>query len=248
MALSTETAKLQTELLQLHLLHRDADAVTASWHASARDRLGRRFTELVRADEEVGKKEAAAQETRNLAALKAWTGDGSGISLEDRIQTLDGVLSGVWSLTEPGGRYARVVRVFEKWVDQMMAAVQARREAGGLGALMGSDEVMFISELDPSWKDEVSSLARKLDGWRRHLGRLEEGLPVAAGDDGQPKSSLVRILVGCRCQVYDMLAELDIMEQVERDALAQEAAWVRRMNREDATDDTPGAGAIWRAF
>lgn len=246
-ALSSETAKIQTELLQLHLLHRDADTVTASWHASARERLGRKFEELAQADAEVGKKEAALEEACSLAALESWARNGTGKSLDDKIQTLDGVLTGLWSLSEPGGRHAHVVRKFEKWAAQMMAAVDARRKAGGLGALMEGDEVAFIGELDPTWKEEVSSLARKLDEWRRHLTQLEAGL--LAQDDKEPHtSSLVTILAGCRSQVYDMLAELTTMEQIEQAAFSHEAAWIKRINRDDAADDTPGAGAIWRAF
>lgn len=202
---------------------------------------------MVKADAEVRKQEAAVEESQNMAALKAW-GDGSGKGLEDKIQTLDGVLSGLWSLGEPGGRYARVVRKFEKWVDQMTTAVEARQKAGGSGALMESDEVAFIGELDPAWKDDVSSLARKLDEWRRQLGQLVDGLPEQGTDEGQPRSSLVKIVAGCRSQVHDMLAELDTIGYIEREAIAREAAWIRRMNREEEGDDTRRAGAIWRAF
>lgn len=240
---------MQTELLQLHLLHRDADAVLASWHASARERLGRRFAELAQANEEAGNEEATVQEAQNLAALKLWAANSRGAKgLDDQIQALDGVLTGLWSLSEPGGRYARVVRKFEKWVAQMMTAVEARRQAGGLGALMDSDEVAFISEMDPAWKEEASSLARKLDGWRRQLRQLEDDLLVQA--DGKPSaaSSLALILTCCRVQVLDMLAELDIMDEIEQSAFKQEAAWIKRMSRENAADDTPVAGAIWRAF
>ncbi|KAG8156678.1 hypothetical protein KVR01_013469 [Diaporthe batatas] len=249
-AISSETARLQTELLQLHLLHRDADAVAASWHASARQRLGSRFAELARAGEDVRKEEAVVEEARNLAALVAWGGGGGGggRELDGKIQVLDAVLSGVWSLGEPNGRYTRAVRKFEKWVDQTRRAVEARRVAGGLGALMDDGEVGFISELDPAWRDEVSSMARKLDSWRRQLGQLESG--VFDGDRGEDfkSCSLTRILSGCRSQVHGMLAELDLMEQIERDALAQETAWIRNMNRGDDESDTPRAGAIWRAF
>ncbi|POS74374.1 hypothetical protein DHEL01_v207229 [Diaporthe helianthi] len=247
-AISSETARLQTELLQLHLLHRDADAVAALWHASARHRLGSRFTELARGDDEVRKGEAEVEEARNLAALMAWGGGGGG-ELDEKIQVLDAVLSGFWSLGEPNGRYTRVVRKFEKWVDQTRRAVKARRIAGGLGALMDDGDVGFISELDPAWKDEVSSMARKLDSWRRQLGQLESG--VSDDDQGVhlKTCSLTRILSGCRSQVHGMLAELDLMEQIERDALAHETAWIRKMNRGgDDESDTPRAGAIWRAF
>ncbi|KAJ0109293.1 hypothetical protein J7T55_009625 [Diaporthe amygdali] len=244
-AISSETAKLQTELLQLHLLHRDADSVTASWNASAKQRLGQRFAELAGRDAEVSREEAEVEETRNLAALKAWSGSKG---LDDKIQTLDSILSGVWSLGEPSGRYTRVVRKFEKWVDQTRQAVEARRLAGGLGALMEDDEVGFISELDPAWKDEVSSMARKLDSWRRQLGQLENSAFDDNQDKDQQPSSLERLLSGCRSQVHGMLAELDMMEQIERDTIAQETAWIRRMNRDDDENDTPRAGAIWRAF
>lgn len=238
---------MQTELLQLHLFHRDADAVSASWHASARQRLGQRFEELAQANAETHKEEAASEEARNLAVLKSWASNGGGKSLDDKIQTLDGVLTGLWSLSEPSGRYARVVRRFEKWVAQMMTAVEARRQAGGLGALMESGEVAFISEIDPTWKEEASSLARKLDGWRRHLDQLEDGLSVQADEKSQ-KSSLAVILACCLDQVHGMLAELETMDEIEQLAFKHEAAWIEKMNREDVADDTPVAGAIWRAF
>lgn len=232
----------------MHLLHRDADKVITSWQASARDRLGRRFAELAEEDAEVRREEAEAEEARNVAALRAWAVSGGTKALEDKVQILDGLLSGLWKLSEPGGRYARAVRTFEKWADQMTVAVEARRQAGGLGALMQSGEVAFVGELDGAWRDEVASLARKLDGWRRQLSRLEDGLPDEEVGEGERASSLARILGGCRSQVCDMLAELDVIEQIERDAIAQEAAWIKRMSREDEIDDTPRAGAIWRRF
>lgn len=244
-AASSETARLQAELLQLHLLHRDADAVAAEWHASARGRLGSRFAELAGASAEAGEDEAEAEEARNLAALEAW---GGGRALEDKIQILDSIISSVWSLGEPGGRYARVVRKFEKWVDRMVKSVEARRTAGGLGALMEDDKVAFVGELEQAWKDEVASMARKLDLWRRQLGQLGDGSPGGGDDEEKQKSSLARILSGCRGQVCDMLAELSVMEHIERDAISQETAWIRRMNRDDDENDTPKAGAIWRAL
>lgn len=189
----------------------------------------------------MGKDEAAVEEIRNISALKFWA---EGKDLEDMIQTLDTVLSGLWSLGEPGGRYVRVVRKFEKWVDTMVTAVEARRRAGGVGALTKGDKVAFINELDPTWKDEVLSLVRKLDTWRRQLANLRDNVPVVEGQ----QSSLERILAGCHSQIQDMLAELDVMERIERDAISQEAAWIKRMNRDDDAGDTPKAGAIWRAL
>lgn len=213
-----------------------------------------RFDALAAADKDVGNDEAALEEAHNIAALAAWAIDGED-DLENRIQALDAVVSGLWSLGEPGGRYARVVRRFEKWFDAMVQAVKARRRAGGVGALTEGNEVAFVSELDPAWKEEVALLARKLNGWQRQLSKLQldsskldNELKQEQGHD-QGGSSLARILAGCRAQTHDMLAELDLMEQMERDAINQEAAWIKRMNRDDdEADDTPRAGAIWRAF
>jgi hypothetical protein len=225
--------------------------VAAAWHASAEQRLGQRFADLASRDDEVSKEEAEVEEARNLAALMAW---GGSKGLDGKIQVLEVVLSGVWSLGEPTGRYARAVRKFEKWADQTRRAVEARRADGGLGALMDDGEVGFVPGLDPAWKEEVSFMARKLDSWRRHLGQLQLEGGVFGGDEDEDleSCSLARILAGCRSQVHGMLAELDLMEQIERDALAQETAWIRRMNRGDDDDndgsDTPRAGAIWRAF
>lgn len=193
-------------------------------------------------------------ERRNTGALQSWGGTSSGgartgnTALEEKIQVLDIVLSGLWSLGEPGGKYARVVRRFERWVERTMDVVEARRHKGGLGVLDG-DEIMFVGELDSAWKDECAGLVRKLDSWRRQLKDLGD----APDDDTEAtpsggRSSLAQILDGCRDMVHDMLAELNIMEQIERDALKQETDWIQKMNRDEVGDDMPKAGAIWRAF
>ena len=45
-----------------------------------------------------------------------------------------------------------------------------------------------------------------------------------------------------------MLIELDIMAQIERDAVAMELDWIRSMNDDTMGDeDIPVAGAVWRS-
>ncbi|KAL8370264.1 hypothetical protein RB595_000580 [Gaeumannomyces hyphopodioides] len=250
-ALSAETSRLQTELLQLHLLHREAAPASVRWHASARARLADRFAAVREAAVRADRAETAAAEDLNAAALKAWTtttaGGGEAL-LEERVQALDAVLCGLWAMGEPGGRYARVVRRFEKWADTLRAVVERREE--GLAAAGG--DVVFVEVLDAAWRDECAVLARRLDGWRRQL----VGLAVRGGElddnDGQagpaPASSLAAVLGACRELVHDMLAELDVMEQIEREALRQESEWIEHMSRDDSNDDTLKAGAIWRVL
>ncbi|KAL8420137.1 hypothetical protein RB594_003060 [Gaeumannomyces avenae] len=247
-ALSAETSRLQTELLQLHLLHREAAPASARWHASARARLADRFTAVREAGDRAGRAETAAAEDLNAAAIKAWTTSsttGGEALLEERVQTLDAVLCGLWAMGEPGGRYARVVRRFERWADALRAVVERRDDEGGLVAGGGGgDDVAFVEVLDPAWRDECAALARKLDGWRRQL----VGLAVRGGDGQAATSSLAVVLTACRELVHDMLAELDVMERIEREALRQETEWIEHMSRDDGSDDTLKAGAIWRVL
>ena len=186
--------------------------------------------------------EAAAEEAGNVKALVAW-GD-AGRRLEEKIQILDTVLCGVWAMGEPGGRYARVVRRFEKWAAKAEEVVEMRGEAAGLEELVRRGGDVLVGELDTQWKDECTCLVRRLDEWRRGLRDLER---VEEGEESS--NGLVRILAGCGALVGDMLAELDVMEQIEREVVVDEMRWVREVNRR-AERDAPkaGAGAIWRVL
>ncbi|KAF4443879.1 hypothetical protein F53441_11338 [Fusarium austroafricanum] len=241
-AASAETSRLQTELLQLHLLLRDAPTVDAVWRASAKRKLGDRFLELAAVSKHIDDQEKAEVERGNVLALHQWIVGGS---LEERIQVLDAAITGLWALEEPGGRYARVVRRFERWVDRMCEIEEARHEGG---ALLQESDVLFIDELDSTWKDECSGLVRRLDTLKRQLDQLGD---FTHDDQGEVKateqSSLQRMVEGSRELVQGMLAELAVMEDIERDALAREDEWIEGMNRDEDMDDIPRAGAVWRA-
>ncbi|KAJ3469073.1 hypothetical protein MRS44_003138 [Fusarium solani] len=239
-AASAETSRLQTELLQLHLLHKDATAVDTAWRASAERKLGERFSKLAVASKQADDRERAEVERENVLVLRNWAIGGG---LEERIQTLDAVVNGVWTLGEPGGRYARVVRRFERWVDRMCEIEEARREGG---ALLQESEVLFIGELETAWKEEYTGLVRRLETLGRQLEELGHFPETDEGDKTAERSSLQRMVEGSRDMVEGMLAELAVMEDIERDALAREDDWIERMNREEDIDDTPRAGAIWR--
>ncbi|KAL2752521.1 hypothetical protein ACRALDRAFT_1065641, partial [Sodiomyces alcalophilus JCM 7366] len=279
-AASAETTRLQTDLLQLHLLHRDAPAVDASWRASARRALQARHADLALRSRQVRDAELEAVERANVAALRAWAGPGASGALEAKIQGLDAVLTGLWGLDGPGGRYARVVRRFEKWCHRMVEAdalrqrvAEGREDAflllvglGGAGNAVADDDHVVVGGLDDAWKDDVAGLMRRLDGWARqlhHLGDVPNFEEAAAGPaPGQDNpggngrqeagSSLCRILDGCRSLVRDMLAELAVMEDIERVVVEREMDWIRRMNREEDSvtrhddSDTPRPGAVWR--
>ena len=242
--ISAETARLQTELLQLHLMHRDADAITAQWRASARDKLGLRFSETAARTREAEKLEAAAEEMRNVKELVAW-GDRSR-RLEEKVQTLDSVLSGLWALGEPRGRYARVVRRFEKYMGRVHQVMRARQTADFRALALLDGEDVLVGELDAQMKSECAGFVRRLDEWRRSMRELD-GPADGEGEQDSSPTSLTKILTSCRALIHDMLAELDVMEQMERAVVADEMRWVREMNRIGG-DEEPRAGAIWRVL
>lgn len=235
-AISAETARLQTELLQLHLLHRDADAVCAAWRESARQKLGDRFHAMAAAEKEIREEEGQVVERRNVAALKNWGGN----ELEEKIRLLDVVLTTVWSWNETGGKYARTVRRFERWAEQVAGVIEARGYH-----LPPGQEMVFISDLDASWREDCGGLVRKLNEWRDVL--VHDLWVNGVMGEEEVSSSLERILGGLRALVEDMLSELALMRAIEREAIVQENEWVQGMNREheEAGNDTR-AGAIWR--
>ncbi len=235
-AISAETAKLQNELLQLHLLHKDATKVDQEWRASAKRKLGARFHSVVDRNDELVTLEVQETGKVNAVALRCWHDQGTPEwGLNEKVQVLGEVISGVWNIGDSGGWYARVVRRFERWLRRTQEILENRER----DEAMIEDDVMFLEELDQSWKDDCLVIGRKLELWRDQMREL--GHP-------DPGSSLGLVVEGCRNLVNGMLMELNIMGQVERDAMAREVEWIRSMNDDVSDDhDTPVAGAIWRS-
>lgn len=203
--------------------------MTREWHESAKRKLGKRFREVAREHDSVCRAEREGVEGRNVAALVRWgKSDGGKQGLEEKVQLLDQALDGVWSCSEPGGRYSRVVEGFEVWADRMAEIVTARK-SGRADALVQGGDVVFVSDLDTRWKADCASLNRKLEAWGAML--LDTG--AAPEEDGETqRSSLSRVLEGCTSLVHDMLAELELMQEIEEEARLLEDEWIERMNEE----------------
>lgn len=214
--------------------------VDAEWQASARERLGERFELLNQTSREITEQERAGLEEGNVLAFRAWGGDGG---LEGKIQGLDTILSGMWTLTDAGGRYARMVRRFERWLDQVSELHEARRVEGGMFRLRDG-QALFVDEVETKWKDDLAGIIRRLDGWGRQLQDIRQPPDV----QGHNESSLSRMLRGLRALIDGMLEEVHLMEEMEQDALANEEAWIEATNKKDDDNDTQRAGAIWRVM
>ena len=238
-AISAETAKLQNELLQLHLLHKDSQQVEKEWKASAKRKLGARFQAVVEKNNALVELEVEETAKINVAALRKWQDLGTpGWGLEEKIQVLDEVVTGVWNLGESGGKYSRIIRKFERWLSRCQDILESRTHDEEVPD--DDYDILFLEELDADWKDDCHALSRKLETWRAHLNDL--GTPANG-------SSLATICNGCRSLIRGMLTELSVMGQVERDAMSMEAEWIKSMNEEVMEDDEniPAVGAAWRS-
>jgi hypothetical protein len=99
-----------------------------------------------------------------------------------------------------------------------------------------------VSDLDVRWKDECPGLVRKLEAWCLMLNEIgpapdnnessSSSFDKEQGGGPQQRSSLSRLLEGCTSLVVDMLAELEVMLDIERDARRSEDDWIERMSEQ----------------
>jgi hypothetical protein len=237
-AISAETSKLQTELLQLSLLHRDAALVRQEWEADAERKLRQRFERVRGGMQDLLGKEEGVQKLGNAGILKGWE---AGQGIEERVQLLDEVLAGTWGLCGPGGKYARLVRKFESWM-QTCADIQAARTDAS------ASDLRFVEPLDMPWKEESVVLLRKLEAWREQMMLLR--LNPADDEPEHTQFSLDRAVAGVWHTVDNMVQEIGAMGRIEAEVMRREEAWIRE-RVEDDSEDEPGDAlggrhGIWR--
>lgn len=203
------------------------------WENSARHKIGRKFEGVAERHRQLVALESEEQIQINALALKHWTDAGvSAWGIEEMSMVLGEVITGVWNLSEPGGKYAKVVRRFEKWcsgVQSIMAAREGETDDGSM---------QFIEELDGTWDQERDALIRKLESFKDQL----DGLGVFEGDG----SSLVRVLSGYRELTDGMLMELDVMKTIEQEVLVREEEWIRESIDKVSDGDEDVQGGAWR--
>ncbi|KAI4129685.1 MAG: hypothetical protein LQ347_003674 [Umbilicaria vellea] len=211
--LSPEIIILQTELLQMHVLHRSACTVQSQWERSAKLVFRQQFEKLIEHDAGISTKEHNAQEHLNLLALTVWCQDDLNLQLAEKALFLSQTIQDVQTMTDPGGKFNRVVAVFEKWFEWSSRLLQSREER----QMVTSEELVFIEDLGDGWKAELAALERKLASTAREFGRLG---PAREG------SSLAFVLTSLRKMITAMQDEIASIRIIETQILTQEQAWV----------------------
>ncbi|KAL4891245.1 hypothetical protein BDV59DRAFT_203690 [Aspergillus ambiguus] len=222
-----EIAALQTELLQLSLLHSSSLQQTAEWKATAESELRSLYESVARDYRGVLKEERDNQRQLNGQALHRWFGNcrehNGSLGFAAQIQDLSRVLQEVCDLTEsPGGRYANLVQEFESWFRQADEIRNVR--------LYGEDEldpVAFVDPMKAAWKEEVQSMMLKLELCLRRLQSLDI---LGYGEvERLEQSTLFRVAKGLDEMVNLMVGELNAVLRIEADIVRSERQWVSQV-------------------
>jgi hypothetical protein len=225
-SLPPEIISLQSELLQLHLLHATSAEVTQQWHLSARRSLHRKFEEVASLHQAMLEHERAGQEQKNLQALLEWSSGTSSLGLMEYIQILSGPLHELPSLLEPGGRSERLTDEFQRWISRVEHIWSTRQ-----GATNRDGHMETIEGLDDDWKAENAALTRKVTSFTRDLEQVRQ---PSAG------SSIASLVDTCRELMKGLSDELHAMQAIEVNVVSKEKEWVE--NRLQAI--ALGAGTV----
>jgi hypothetical protein len=237
-SLPPETISLQSELLQLHLLHQSSAEAYRRWEVSAKRTMHTKFEEVASLYQVMLENERAAQEQKNLQSLLEWSAGGLSAGLIEHIQVLSEPLHELPSLVESGGRLQRLVNDFEHWSSWVQDIRSARQGSGAAKPALGT-----IEGLGDSWKAENAALARKLTALACDLDRLASPTPG---------SSIACIVEACKAILHGILDELQTMQKIETEVVSREKDWVEGRLRLIAQDvgtqwvDAEGQSAAWR--
>lgn len=167
--------------------------------------------------------EQTIQTELNCLALTNWSENirrrSSRQDFAEQIQTLSHIVQEVNDVTElREGRYPKVVRVFEDWMEKSARVKQAREHASTSAVIMG--DLDFVDPLGRTWREEMDVLSARLDLCLRKLQNLDIGGEVDSDELGN--SALLRITNGHKDLLTSMLEELSIIRSIEADIVRSE--------------------------
>ena len=211
-----ESANLQVELSQLHMMHRSAASVQCQWEQSAKNICQSRFNELCVRHIEL--KEIAHQQRTllNQLALVEWCQGVPSAHIAEKVQQVSRNIADIRSLLEPEGKYSRVLGIFQSWFARARQ-VESSRDAHN-DSFKGED-LVFIEGIGDGWKAEAMVLERELTYFLRELKAFGEIRAV---------SSLGRILSLHRTLVSNLLEELDVIQWIENETMLREGMLVEQ--------------------
>lgn len=233
--LSSQITSLQTEVLQLHILHSQALQAKAEWESSNEKHFQELHASAVATYHAVTSAEKGSRQRLNADAINQWRKNAKSnesCDFPEQIRLLSRVIEDVTDLTDTrGGRYETVVRRFERWFEHAMQVRRSRTRPqkdthdGDEGD--ADPEMGFIDPLGDEWKEEVNALKLRLEPFARELDCLDVRIDEDEVGTDSSASALVRAVQGHKMMLASMLDELKIMPRIEKEVIQRENTWVR---------------------
>lgn len=214
--MSSDLVRVQSELLQLHLLHRSSAAIQRQWKRSAESKLCQQFESVSAQYHRLCLSESVSQDGIDLRALKDWNDIGASFGLAERVQMLSRTIQEIYSMIDTGGKSNRLVTSFEKWIIRNERLWRSRE----YDDRSKTQDMEFVEDIGDSWKAEAAVLERRLTSYSHNLECL--GHPLEG-------SSLSYVVACCVSMVTQMLDEVRVMQEIEREVLVREKSWVMEM-------------------
>jgi len=208
-----EIEELKLELLQLHMLLRDSLKVQRQWECSAEECYRIRFESLSLAHMTLTARECEFLEQVNATAVIAWGSGNDGFTIERKVQVLSRILSEMWDLSEPNGKYSCLLESFEHWYGRASKILQLQTPT-----ITSIESLGSVEGIGDGWKAEVSLLRSKMRSFQEQLRKLGEV---------QPNSELARCIQALKTMIGNMLEELDTVQGIEIELVSQGEEWVK---------------------
>ncbi|KAL2813616.1 hypothetical protein BDW59DRAFT_30544 [Aspergillus cavernicola] len=222
-----EIAALQTELLQLNLLHKSWGQQNAEWERDAEAQLRSKYNSVAEDYKAILDVEKDSQRKLNAQALQYWLKNSEEHNGQqgyaEQVRLLSQVAQEVYDVCDSrGGRYTMAILEFENWL-QKVELVQDTRFPHG----RGQDPGIFINPIDRKWKEEMNALIMKLELASRQLQSLD--ILGYREVEALDQSALLRMAKGLDELLSLMVEELSTIRRIETDIVKLETARVSQL-------------------
>ncbi|KAL4947532.1 hypothetical protein BDW69DRAFT_178225 [Aspergillus filifer] len=221
-----EIAALQTELLQLCLLHQSGLQRNEQWESEAKAQLRSKYNSVAGDYRAILNDEKKSQRKLNGQALQCWLKNSrehkGQHGLGEQVRILSQIAQEVYDVSDAhGGRYTLAILEFESWLQRVERIQSARR------LVVGQEGEDFIDTIHRNWKEETNALIMKLELVQRQLQSLDilgYGEVEALG-----ASALLRTVKGLDDLVSQMVEELKMVRRIETDIVKTEKQRVSQL-------------------
>ncbi|BCS19007.1 uncharacterized protein APUU_11835A [Aspergillus puulaauensis] len=222
-----EVGALQTELLQLSLLHKSGLERNDQRERDAESKLRRKYDSVAGNYRAILDVEKETQRQLNGQALHHWLKNAREHNgqqgFAEQIQLLSLIAQEVYDIDDShSGRYTMAILEFESWLQRVEEVQEARMSR--VGGQCADD---FINPIHRDWKDETNALIMKLELASRQLQSLDIS---GYGDlEALDNSALLRVVKSLGALVHQMGEELGIIRKIEADIVKSETTWVSQL-------------------